>query len=494
MNNKNFIFLILYCFMFSFSSSMEVKPETISRLIRIPVKSQLDSNGGGSASCGYHALKNGLIIEQSLIIGNGELNDQVLQKLTDTNIIEKLFSFNNSLWRSIVIKYRALQLAQYYIYDQLLKNIKEAQVKDISYKNGYSLKLENNKIAFGSPANFLFSLFRKSNDYKEQKAFANILVDAAKYLAFTTSTYGYEEDKHTYTYNLNVQTIFDALSTVLNKKVQRQSPEIYQALNNFDVFCTYFPNLVDKQILFDVVNDNTVQAYEIGSSQESFKEYFYDWQEHKSCSKVTSNIGEWISGEEIDEIIKHERRYPSSLLKFEHSQSGINLPDNLYDNNVYFIEDLDRNPLSEQILIAPELNKLYQELEKPDSSLIAILIIHKSNHWFSCVINKQKNKFTYILADSLNSNLSLTREKYVKRIVASLTQSEIAEITEIDAVCQKEEPKLEITCQKEHEGTIRARNCKLARQFYTDSMLPISIYFNKRYPIIIEHTIEMLKK
>jgi ATP-dependent 26S proteasome regulatory subunit len=389
-----------------FQDSPDVEEDTpfeeqapIEEMRQEKVRDQFAVLEGGN-TCGYHALKNGLVAARWLL-AEGEHKQKLQALFTDAQCIDSLCAASDSTWRSFIIKRRAHALAASFLRDMLLKQIKGAKVGP---QGTYELNLEANKVSFEP--------FLQNTEDKEAEraALQDILVSVAQQLV-QSKPQG-QGTKLFYTFTK--AEIIHALQAFIAKALQHDTRPLQELASNHLKIEQYFPTLAD--ITFCVEDDDTV----LSERQEQLSVRSYNPLLGKTA--YSKGIpGEWLETEEIKALYAFEKGRTSELLH------------DLFDNDIPFygvlcIENPRRNPLKQQFATNKALQDLSVRMQDPLSSFVAVVILHAAtvSHWFTLVIKKEQTKTQYIFADSAG-NASHLKDLYSANIIKLLKGEEILE-------------------------------------------------------------------
>lgn len=172
-----YLFLLNFLIYSIVSMENNAKDSRKINIQQLSVKNQFDKDGGGTYSCGYHAIKNGLFIFQS-ILENDTVSSKAKEIIKSNDIIDTFFG-PDGVWRNVIAFYKHKKLAEDYLYNYLVYNLpgdKEhvyrTDTEDI-IQNEYLLRLNSGRIKFNSLNNL---------DSSQHLYLKNILVNAVKTL------------------------------------------------------------------------------------------------------------------------------------------------------------------------------------------------------------------------------------------------------------------------------------------------------------------------
>lgn len=310
-------------------------------------------------SCGYHALRNGLLIAESF------KNPSSKQLLTNESLVEE-FETSESNWYKSIIRYRSQKLAAYYIKDSILKKVKGRSLKDDSTSNRcYALNLENKYIELKELKDLTYP--------DERHFFCNLLIEVASKLSIEAIQSLTQEVK----YEITRQRIIE----IFQEEIKKHEPRYNQSSLSKKI--KYFFSKL-KVISFSIVNDSIIK----NSKEEIIYQWDYRNNNMRESSSTVTNAGEWLSSQEINRLVQEECNKNNSYLN-----------KNLNKVRIFVLDD----QLEQQFKQEENLKEFVHNLQKDSFNGIAIFVIYHSSHWITCVINKQKNKpADYIFADSLN--------------------------------------------------------------------------------------------
>lgn len=345
LTKKHFSLLIL------FLVSLNLKSTNINQIEVARQKS------GGS--CGYHALRNGLLIAESFI------NPSSRQMLTNESLVEE-FENAESDWYKSTINYRAQKLAAYYIKDCILKKVKGRTFKDNNTSNrSYALNLENKYIELKELKDLTYP--------DERHFFCNLLIEVANRLSKEANLALNKEIK----YEITRQRIIE----IIKEEIKKNEPS-YNQFNLSEKIKYFFPKL--RSIVFSITNDNIIS----NSKDEVIYQRNYRSNNTRKSSSTVTNSGEWLSSEDIARLVRQEYSKSNSFLKRNINKVRVFILDNQFEHQFKNQEDL---------------KELVVNLKRDNFEGTGVFVIYCNSHWLTCVLNKQKYKeIEYIFADSLN--------------------------------------------------------------------------------------------
>lgn len=363
----------------------EIIKTEIDNCFLLDVFSQKMKFGGGRASCGYHALKNAMIVYDTIQdLPQDRLNK--LRQLQDTNIMQSYFGSKESPWRKVVLQERWKKLLEDFIYDALLMSIVGESTQSIKNLNGivpegaYSLRLENNNVIFKD-----ISTNGLTNNQRQE--LLNALPIAARSIAQEVTV-----DRFPFT---NFEIANAQIVNHLKNALLQLNPN---SQNTNDQLLRYIPKLQQISIRRATANIECIAASR-SLSLSTIVERLIAGPEG-----LSSTVGDWLTQEEIN-LVKN--------LESQNSHSTFQASKNA---NLLFVNDLQeflQNPESKpnHPLIA-----LREQLSQPEGNLTQIVMIFNEGHWLSCVVNKQGKTIQFIFTDSLDNSWNLESELNLKFI------------------------------------------------------------------------------
>ena len=251
---------------------------------------------GGSASCGYHALKNGLIIAR-LLSAEEEHKHEIQALLTLKAPVSELFGDKTSVWRAYIIEARAKQLASWYIRDVLLKSIKGARVAE---QGTYDLNLAPTKVSFEP-----FAAGSQENEI-ERRALQGILSSVSQRIAATQGV----RQGDLLRYDISLEAVTRIAQEWFIKTIKEDDNKTaYQALHNIARIMSYFPHFA--QLSFSIQDDNII----LSGRQETIYRHTYSGGKGKVRGGGIGGFGQWLETEEIKALYALEKERNSELVQ-----------------------------------------------------------------------------------------------------------------------------------------------------------------------------------
>ncbi len=339
---------------------------------KLRVKNQFDADGGGSASCGYHALKNSLFIAAAL---QSPLQAQeLLANLISPAPISRLFAKETDSWRAAVIEKRSISYLRDVFYNALLlclRGVKKIERQESRPKGDYNYHLKFNQGWLG------FEPFSAEDEHKndERDAFQSVLINVASTMAM--AIYRVQEKIIVPDYNvLPINLLMTFLTRELVRRIELKESK-FEILNSEEKINQYFD--------FQGISPEL----KLQSVPPALSSYLVDPSIARNGSR-----GDWLESSEILSCWNYSKR--KSLM-----------PD-LNNIKLICIEDKVGNvSYGQQCVTNKNLATLIERLKDPESSFISILIVHYPGHWISCVIDKKGLDHCYIITDSNNNSLDL---------------------------------------------------------------------------------------
>lgn len=313
-----------------------------NRCIIKKVKSQFDADGGGRASCGYHALKNGILIARAILN-----NSDVQKELTDSAIINSKFGNTAASWRNHVINFRATECAK-----SSLKQYLETQLsKDTKILSAQELPIISNLITN-------ISSVLANNNYSAADNIRN--------------------------YKIAAETIYKTIEGVIFQRAKDEPSNTFYSSVTRTKITQYFPKLGD---LTFSIGDGAVLT--CGKDVSNKK-----WNDNiaKRGPNDTEIPGEWLSSAELKSIVEHERASKSGL--FENYQAN--------DIPVFFIDNIDGQIELEKDL--KDFATKMQTTES--SGLAVFIVYLPAHWVACVAYKDSNQKPRYILADSAGDKIT----------------------------------------------------------------------------------------
>lgn len=318
-------------------------------------------------TCGYHALKNGLIIANWLKKGNPTFKNLILENLLKNDVINSLLKYESSTWRTEITKAKKAEVIRQYIFNSLILSI----IGNNQFNNKpqgqfvHALKLNRGWVRF-EPFGFWDRYINGYNDSEREELF-NIL---------PTITNRIKEQIIRLigtSFSIKSESILNLITEEFDKKAKLQpNNNYYQNLRETRNIRYYIPNI--DSLEFKV----TENAIFINSNPQQ-KQF------------LTNNSKE----ENIlqDEEVKH-------LIKFEKINNLLNLS-NIQEVPVIVLKGTEN--LSKQVSREEKLQQALNYL-KDNQHAILVVILNTGSHWISCIIHRENNNIFYYIANSLNES------------------------------------------------------------------------------------------
>jgi len=367
---------------------------------KLNVLSQNHRDGGGRLSCGYHALKNGLIITQAIQALPHE-RSAILRKLNAASFITDRFGSINAHWRKAVVLERKKTLMRDFIHDILLSTINGVKTSRMSRSaNNTNVKkyyFKNEYVTFAAyPQGSIATI-------EERNLLLGLLIEVAKETISNVPLQVEETEPITITGN----AIKTALQEILRKKAIQNAR--YAQLNTDAKILLYFPEILSLEaIMTDTLFQETYTSQSLSTDQINKRII--------GCSEGLSTVpGEWLSLEDIQLISNTENVLVDSVTRnLMHTDILI------LDNFEEYLRTSTANPIqNDQLLL------LKQSIAEANTTFTKILILLKDSHWTTCVINKQGREVQFMFADSFDNRWNIAND-YTHDLVQFLTDKSIA--------------------------------------------------------------------
>lgn len=420
-------------------------------IVQLGVKYQMDVDGGGSASCGYHALKNGIVIARLLTCAPGQ-RLAIMQELTSSELVQKLFGSASSQWRQQVILDRKRKLFLNFIKDVLLLSVKGCQVRNQRLDNAqyYSYTLRTNQSAvypvFVQPdqAN---GIHESIDNDDERKVLCGRAPQVANELLAHLALSVDQQDPLV----IDGNTIRNTYKAIL----LRRDPQ-FHALATDAKINQYLPNLAQVRI---IIGNDIIEEEQTRQSMSGLRSYLANPSAHDG-----GVLGDWLTSDEMVPLITFEQ-HASTLLANLGNITIIKLGDDnhgplaaslfaqyagLHDERLtpeelrnvkenykqasdafYNTEVLRQLPAAQiaDYYFNGDLVELALRVRDPHARFVAVVILRYPGHWITCVVDKQQGagNVRYILADSINSNY--TGDSRIRELINILEGHYVPEST-----------------------------------------------------------------
>ncbi len=329
----------------------------------ITVALQSSALGGGGASCGYHALKNGIYIARALL----ELN--TWDSVTDFAIIKNLFGIPESTWRKSIIQNREYEVLQNYIYQQLRKNYIRPE----------------NEIQEQTP------WVRTRDTYKIKDVYLSILQSYAKSSALFITNY-----------NLESTADKKSIKDYINRKIDERQKDnaIKNDLASYaqNMNSALIPGNTDDEKAATVAaylkNNDTIRKYlNLDAAPVTFSRTDIPQAMQTAVAAGSRGIesgGDWLNNLEIEKLVMFEKE-PGHLL----STKELPIPvDVTVINNISRLDSAVFQTLK-------DVATAYAQAK----DFIHIFCLQIPGHWFTLVLHKQGEHSEYFTANSTGSDV-----------------------------------------------------------------------------------------
>lgn len=335
-----------------------------NKVIQVNVKNQFDEDegGGGSLSCAYHAIKNGLVIVKSLENNNFEPDD-IKDTLVNSDMVNVFFGPVGE-WCKIIASHLNKKAAIDYIYNYLLysfpgyKEIIYNRTESKNPNDTYSLKFDIGHVEFKCIDN--------SFDKQKHRTLISLIPEVSKFLI--ERSYKPEDlaeclINKSVNYKINKDDILNCFIEILNQKNDTQ----YQSIEPEEIK----KYLLKAENIKIIVNNSYPSTYKGNYPQEITNFYF------SQTAQFTNNL----HSEEIEYLTK---------------SIGI--------NNYICIAGESGSSIAKEFQenFNPKLTELVNNI-KNKQDFKKIIIVHEDAHWYTCVVDVSQGKISYYLANSNNN-------------------------------------------------------------------------------------------
>lgn len=385
-------------FIFNYKPKEEVFDSRLKIIRQFRVASQdYTSEGGGSLSCGYHALKNGLIIGRA--INSNWQNERLSQALKDRDIVKELYGDLGSLWRSIVLEDAIKNLAKVVIINYIKSKLSGIRIiEGIEDFNQERKKFGDNIFEFSAFRNIQFGgfvlgdldeklsldIWKRIHEYLRGK-FGDLLVK--KFL---------KKHNGVYEFKISKIDILNKISSSLN--IEQTELEKY---------------FVDLEDLSFEIKDNQISSDVVPKFLLNIN---FDYK----------SISENLNTDQIKLIIKNFSRNSTS----EDNLNNIEI-DGI---KVLSIGDIARN-VAVELGLNSDLQWVVENIENKNP-ILALVLVNQGGHWYCCFINNNSEGIHIYLADSFNAN-KFQHDMFVQLLEVLRLKKETLSITHSGSIEQQ---------------------------------------------------------
>ena len=329
----------------------------------VTVALQSGANGGGGASCGYHALKNGIYIARALLGLN------TWEAVKDFTIIKNLFGTPESSWRKIITQNREFEVLQNYIYQHLKKSYIRPE----------------NEIQEQTP------WVRTRDTYKIKDVYLSILQNYAKSSALFIT-------RHNGLITADEKNINDYINREIHKRQASNAIKddlaSYAQNKNSALIPGNTPDEKAATIATYLKNNNTIRNYlNLDAAAVIFSRADIPQAMQAAVAAGSHGIesgGDWLNNLEIEKLVTFEKE-PGQLL----STKELPIPvDVTVINN---ISSLDSAVFQTLKKVATD----YAQAQK----FIHIFCLQIPGHWFTLILHKNGAHSEYFTANSTGSDV-----------------------------------------------------------------------------------------
>lgn len=345
------------------------------------------------ASCAYYAIKNGILLADSLIRPN--IKKTVLEAINKEGYFDRMFKDNSCYWKNLVLMRRLKSKLSDLIFDILLLSFQGArQISDTEAKT----MPENLKLKQKTSDKWISLTPEIKSAESEVSIYRSSLVNFSKMLAkkILANITSFEACEGSYT--LTRKDLLNKIRQEMRRQKRiNKDNKIYASLSRKNKILQYFHSLQDITIS---ISKNILS--------EDKSELMYDMKSSvKDVNPDQYLAGNWLNKEEIQFILNVY--FPTH---------GVNP-----EVSLIILGDASLNQsLEEQISYETNILKtdILKQLRDPNKKY-KILICFVNNHWISCVVHKIETGYEYYLANSLNNGNLVDSDliRQIKNIIES---------------------------------------------------------------------------
>lgn len=380
--------------------------------IQVSVLNQFSTEGSSAASCGYHALRNGLLLADAVL----RPQENSLAKLKDVQHMNELLN-SKGTWRTFIRQLRIKEIAALIISHKLMATLKGGKIVPLDATNKEALRGATNDFRL---------IFPGMNNAEADKELA-LVVTLIKSLGrkfqpdITGESFHYVIDPEQF-YMTFMASVNDLIIIYEHNDKAEKSLPLLQVLQQGgrDKFAHYF---APEKIEFTINLEG--QVFENGKTTR------YPFEPR------TNLKGDWIDTEEMDPLINFETlQKPENAIRYENMiyERGIlqglgsaiavfdsgsflfaNMLDEKYINNS--ASDPYKTKAAVENLLTPEFKRVRRNVRTDaDFTGLVLVYISKSNTMGSSVIES--------LTSSASSILGLSGTTQDKNAYAQMNQNQ----------------------------------------------------------------------
>lgn len=402
--------------------------DKIHRVVQMRVAGQ-SSAAGGSASCGYQALKNGLFIALATFCDEID-QPRVLRNLNDIALTQAFFGKTESgigPWREKVIIERRKYIIRNVIYNYLLtilnrgnKETQRTRPKSVE-SSGKPMPLAVNFFRSGQigeeylvmqPYNEHDLAQGLTEDDRMQyasisKSVRNTIVESfSSKIGVTTGPNVFITGEQLLDYiNQEIQARIQKNLTNVDEQERRETAERWARLGDPETIRKYFLDIGQRSLDVDrIIYDGRHGSWGKPLIDErQMEKYIND-----RVDGHAGTPGDWVISEEVTPIIEWEINH--GLL---HNRQGVSYclledANSINERNVVTRSSF-RDVVRTFHLNEDEFRMIHETL-RAEGSAVIIIILMLPNHWIPVVINKVGEQRQYLISDSMGSNCIHARE------------------------------------------------------------------------------------
>lgn len=330
-------------------------------------------NNGDRSFSGYHALYNSFLLFKS------RENKALKSLLTSNENRDRFFGSIEAEWQKNVIESRIKTLAEFYLEDNLIKNLRNADISQDSTANDYKFHLSNDYARINiAPDNL---------NYEKIRLFLNKIPVIVRNIIDEQYQSNDQQDK----------VNFDITAEIIKSAFLSEYEETGLEVTAREVELIFLELFQDEgfNLEFEVISDSQIkdarkqELYNINWTAQSGEEFVKRF--NLKTKATVEKPGHWLNAQDLDNLIKLEK------------DRAIEIPEDMpvfcLDKDIRELFNLD------------QLKNLAREFRDINYSGSAIFLIYikEKRHWISCFVVKDSDEAPkFLFTDSLNNDRTKT--------------------------------------------------------------------------------------
>lgn len=326
-------------------------------------------NNGDRSFSGYHALYNSFLLFKS------RENKALKSLLTSNENRDRFFGSIEAEWQKNVIESRIKTLAEFYLEDNLIKNLRNADISQDSTANDYKFHLSNDYARINiAPDNL---------NYEKIRLFLNKIPVIVRNIIDEQYQSNDQQDK----------VNFDITAEIIKSAFLSEYEETGLEVTAREVELIFLELFQDEgfNLEFEVISDSQIkdarkqELYNINWTAQSGEEFVKRF--NLKTKATVEKPGHWLNAQDLDNLIKLEK------------DRAIEIPEDMpvfcLDKDIRELFNLD------------QLKNLAREFRDINYSGSAIFLIYikEKRHWISCFVVKDSDETPkFLFTDSLNND------------------------------------------------------------------------------------------